>query len=110
MNSETGFIAKSFELGALGFELTELSSVPGGGVSEGDKFGSGWGDVINTGGECSIVVVDQVSGGGVWDGGKVGDGVSQDGGEGRGVYGFEITEGDRAFLFDKWGGGCRCPE
>lgn len=92
------------KLAALGFEVAELIGVPGGGVSEGDGFGLCGGNNFQTGGKCSIVVVDQVSGGGIWSEGRVRDGVSQDGGEEGGVYGLEITESDGAFMFDKRGG------
>lgn len=104
VNSESGFIGKSFKLAALGFELAELIGVPGGGVSEGDGFGFCGGNFIKTGGECSIVVIDKVSDGGVWSEGRVGDSVGQNGREGGGVYGVELTECDGAFLFDKGNG------
>ena len=38
-----------------------MISVPGGGVSERDRFGFYWSTLIETGGESIVVSVDQVS-------------------------------------------------
>ena len=76
----------------------ELIVVPRAGVCEGDMFGFYGGNLIKIGGECGVVGVDQVNGG------EGGDGVSQDGGERRGVDGFEVPEYYGAFLFDEGAG------
>ena len=81
VNSETGFLCEPSKLSALGFEVAEVVSVPGGGVGVGDGFGYSRGEVIETGGECGVIAVYQFSGGGVLGGRVVGDGVSQQGGE-----------------------------
>ena len=57
MNSESGFLVEPFQLPALGFKLSEVVGVPGGGVVVGDRLGFCRGELVETGGQCSIVTV-----------------------------------------------------
>ena len=77
MDSEAGFFREPFELPAFGFELTEVISVPGGGVGVGDRFSFDGGKLIETGGECAVVAGYQFGGGEVLGERVVEDGVSQ---------------------------------
>lgn len=54
-----------------------MVGIPGGGVGVGDSFGYCRGELVETGGECAVVAVDQVSGGGVQSEAMVRDGFSQ---------------------------------
>ena len=61
VNSETSCPCTAFQLAALCFKLTELVCVPGGRVGVGNGFGCDGGKLIEAGGECIVVVVNQVS-------------------------------------------------
>ena len=65
VNGESGFVRETFQLPALSFELAEVVSVPGGGVVVGDGLGFDGGELVEAGGQCVVVVVNQVCGGGV---------------------------------------------
>lgn len=67
VNSESGFVGKTFQLTALSFEVAKLFSVAGGGMGEGEKFGFFGGDDVKTGGEFIIVVINQDSRRGSWN-------------------------------------------
>lgn len=54
-----------------------MVSVPGGGVSEGDRLSFQGSELIETRGESVVVDVDQVCRGAIQDEGGVRDGVSQ---------------------------------
>ncbi len=60
---------KSFELSFPGLHLTECGGEPGGRVREGDSFCFDGGELIQAGGECAVVIVNQVSGVVRWWGG-----------------------------------------
>ena len=70
MYCESGFLGESFQLAFTGFHEAEFGGVPWGSVGEGDGSGFEGGKLVEAGGQCAVVDVDQVHGGGAGKGGE----------------------------------------